>query len=54
MALYIRTYVHVHNVMSVKKIITEGCRIWLSNIIVEEVIEVDGLDTGNTSAAAGK
>ena len=28
-----------------------GCRIWFSN--VAEVIEVDELDKGNTSGAAG-
>ena len=33
-------------------IITGGCGIWLSNIIVEEVIEVDELDEGNISATA--
>ena len=39
-------------VMCVKKIMG-GCGIWLSNIIVEEVIEVDELDEGNTSDLAG-
>ena len=41
-------------VMCVGKIITRGYRIWLSNIIVEEVIEVDDLNKGNTFAASGK
>ena len=31
-----------------------GCGIWLSNVIDEEVIEVDKLDNDNTSAAEGK
>ena len=37
-----------------KEIILGGCGIWLSNIIVKEVIEVDELDEGNTSAAPEK
>ena len=41
-------------VMCVGKIITRGYRIWLSNIIVEEVIEVDEFDKGKTPAAAEK
>ena len=36
------------------KLITGGCELWLSNIIVEDVIEVDELNKDNTSAAAGK
>ena len=35
-------------------IITGGCRILLSNITFEEVIEVDELKEGNTSAETGK
>ena len=37
-----------------KKIIMGGCGIWLSNMIVEEVIEVDKLDNDTTSAVEGK
>ena len=52
---FVHTYLNVHvRYVSRKKKNMGGCRIWLSNIIVEEVIEVDELDEGNTSAAAEK
>ena len=53
MALYI-CYDTLRYVCVQKKIITGVCGILLSNIIVKEVIDVDELDEGNTSAAAGK
>ena len=37
-----------------KEIVTGGCGIWLSNITVKEVIEMDELNKGNISTAAGK
>ena len=47
MALYVTLCVQ-------EKMNMGGSKIWCSNIIVEEVIEVDELDEGITSAAAEK
>ena len=45
---------YIRYVLYVEKKIMGGCGIWLSNVIDEEVIEVDKLDNDNTSAAEGK